>query len=167
MAMCAPTSAKDKKPPAAPGSPACKVYFLVSEQDAVTVNLPMVGLDDKQADWYKKEGGEFPTLCLVKADDSGQRVVANDSKAFDSYLDSVVGTSPLYLIAWEEHCVSVPNGTGACYAWSASGVLSRWDPVKKDFVSVSPIHSTNRTAYSSSSLSLLKNGLKEISEREH
>src|SRR5580658_7256579 len=115
-----PASAKDRKRPTDPGSSVCKVYFVVAEQDAVTVNLPMVGLNDEQRGWYKKDGGEFPTLCLVNADASGKRVVANDSSAFDSYLDSVVGASPLYMITWEEHRVFVPDNNGGHYAWSAS-----------------------------------------------
>jgi hypothetical protein len=166
VAMCLTSAAKEKNRPADPHSPACKAYFVVSEQDAVTVSLPMVGLNGKQADWYRKHGGEFPTLCLVNADASGKRVVANDSNAFDSYLDSVVGSSPLYLIAWEEHRIVVPDDSGGHYAWSSNGVLSRWDHDKKDFLAVSPIHNTNRTIYSSSSVSLLKDGLKEIADRE-
>lgn len=165
MGLCLPLAAR-KKRPNGPGSPACKAYFVVAEQDSVTVNLPMVGLNDKQADWYRKHGGDFPILCLVNADPSGKRTVAKDSPAFDSYLDSVVGTAPLYMIVWEEHRLFVPDGNGGHYAWSASGVLSAWDPVKKDFAPLFPLHNTNHTILTSSSVSLLKDGLREISERE-
>lgn len=166
LSFCLPAHAGSKKRPNNPGSPACKAYFVVAEQDTVTVNLPLIGLNDKQADWYHKHGGEFPALCLVNADSSGKRIVAKDSPAFDSYLDSVVGTAPLYMIAWEEHRVFVPDNSGGHYAWSASGVLSSWDSSKKDFAPLFPLHNTNRTIFTSSSVSLLKDGLREIAERE-
>lgn len=73
-----------------------------------------------------------------------------------------MGNAPLYLIAWEEHRVFVPDEKGGHYAWSASGVLNRWDYGKKDFIPVMPLHNTNRTILTSSSTSLLKDGLKEI-----
>jgi hypothetical protein len=136
----------------------------VTEQDTeVTVNLAMVGLNSHQSEWYRKRGGEYPDLCLARAVPSGKRV-ALDS-ASESYLDSVIGDTPLYLIAWEEHRAFVPDDEGGHYAWSANGVLSRWDDTKKNFVPVTPLHNTNRTILSSSSTSLLKAGLKEIEDR--
>lgn len=146
-----------------PTNESCKVYFVVAEKDANTVDLNMVGLNGPQEKWYKKHGGEFPSLCLVNGDASGKRVTLDE--ASEAYVSSVVGTSPLYLIAWEEHKVFVPDDNGGHYSWSANGILSRWDESKKDFVPLAPIHSTNRTIFSSSSTSLLKDGLKEIEVR--
>jgi hypothetical protein len=149
-----------KHPPAG----ACKAYFVVTEKDEKTVNLNMLGLNETQAKWYKKHGGEFPSLCPVNGDPSGKRITLPDA-ASESYIDSIVGDAPLYFIAWEEHRLYVPDGNGGHYAWSANGILSRWDQSKQDFVSIAPIHNTNRTILSSSSVSMLKDGLQEIQSR--
>jgi hypothetical protein len=141
----------------------CAAYFVVAEKDSTTVNLNMLGLSEPQQKWYKKHGGEFPSLCLVNGDASGKRVTQDE--ASEAYMNSVVGDAPLFLIAWEEHKVFVPDDNGGHYAWSANGTLSRWDKIKQDFVAVAPIHSTNRTIFTSASTSLLKDGLKEIESR--
>lgn len=57
-----------------PPTNSCKAYFIVTEQDAVTVNLAMVGLNEPQRKWYEKSGGEFPGICLVNGDATGKRV---------------------------------------------------------------------------------------------
>jgi len=136
---------------------------VVERDKEVTVNLAMIGLNRTQSKWYKDHGGEYPDLCLVNGDGSGNRV-ALDS-ASESYIDSIVGNAPVYSIAWEEHRRFVPDDNGGHYAWSSNGILSRWDDSKKDFVPVTPIHNTNRTILSSSSTSLLKDGLREIESR--
>ena len=146
-----------------PPTNACKAYFIVTEQDTVTVNLAMVGLNEPQKKWYEKSGGEFPGICLVNGDASGKRVTLDNGS--ESYISSVVGSSPLYSITWEEHKVYVPDDSGGHYAWSANGILSRWSYEKNDFVAIGPIHSKNKTIFTSSSTSLLKDGLKQIEEQ--
>jgi hypothetical protein len=146
-----------------PANKACKTYFIVTEKDETTVNLNMIGLNEPQGKWYKKHAGEFPSICLVNGDASGKRVTVDG--ASESYIGSVVGDAPLYSIAWEEHKVFVPDDNGGHYAWSANGILSRWDQTKQDFVALAPIHSTNRTIFTSSSTSLLKDGLQEVQNR--
>ena len=88
----------------------CKAYFIVVEQDAVTVNLKMIGFNDPQQSWYAKHGGEFPGLCPVTGDATGKRMTLD--AASQDHLESVVGTSPLFEIAWEEHKVFVPDTNG-------------------------------------------------------
>jgi hypothetical protein len=144
-----------------PPSTSCRAYFVVAEKDRITVNLTMVGLNGKQEKWYEQHGGEFPGLCLVNGNASGKRVTL-DSLTSSDYLDSIVGTSPLYMIGWEEHLVFVPDDNGGHHAYSANGILSRWDKDKQDFIPIGPAHNTNRTIFSSASASLLKDGLKEI-----
>src|ERR1700674_5701811 len=68
-----------KKPPTDLQSGACNAYFMVMERDARTSDLNMVGFNDSQASWYKKHGGEYPTLCAVTADASGERGVLDES----------------------------------------------------------------------------------------
>jgi hypothetical protein len=89
--------------------------------------------------------------------------------ASEQYISRIVGDSPLYLISWGEHRVLVPDDQGGHYAFSGNGILSRWDASKpngQDFVSVGPVHNTNRTILSSSSVSLLKDAIKQIDTRK-
>jgi hypothetical protein len=151
------------------GAPPCKVFFVAVEQDELTVQLRMVGLNKKQGDWYKQNGShkEFSGICLANANESGERVPLEAGS--EEYLSRTVGNSPLYLIAWEEHKVFVPDDQGGHYAFSANGTLSKWDNTKSDggrFVPVGPVHNTNRTILSSSSVSLLKDALREIRRKE-
>jgi hypothetical protein len=151
-----------------PQSP-CKVYFVAAEQDEeVTVNLQMVGLNEHQSDWYKKHGDQFAGICPADLDPTGKRVVLDE--ASESQLQSIVGDAPLYGIVWEEHRVFVPDTNGGHYAWSANGILSVWDRAtnngKGALTPIGPIHNTNKTIFSSSSTSLLKDALKEIQDRE-
>lgn len=144
----------------------CKAFFMVIEQDEMTVNLRMVGLNKQQNDWYQKEGDlkEFAGVCLVNASASGERVPLESIS--EDHINRIVGASPLYEITWEEHRVFVPDNNGA---FSSNGTLSRWDDTKPDggtFVPVGPVHNTNRTILSSSSVSLLKDAIKEIRHKE-
>jgi hypothetical protein len=149
----------------------CKVFFVMVEQDELTVNLKMVGLNKQQSNWYKKDGNqkEYAGVCIVHANESGAQVALESGS--EEYINRTVGDSPLYLVAWEEHKVFVPDTRGGHYAYSASGTLSKWrsDNIKPDggnFVPLGPVHQTNRTILSSSSVSLLKYAIKEIRRRE-
>jgi hypothetical protein len=157
--VLAPGTAAKKHPP----SNSCKAYFIVTEQDAATVNLAMIGLNEVQQKWYNKEGGEFPGLCVVNGNATGRRIPLDSGS--ETYINSVVGKAPLYSIAWEEHKDFVPDDSGGHYAWSANGILSRWNYETSDFVAIGPIHNENKTILSSSSTSLLKDGLKLIEEQ--
>ncbi len=147
----------------------CKAFFVAVEQDEATVNLKMVGLDKPQNDWYRKNGNqkEFAGVCLVSANESGERVPLESGS--EEYISRTVGDFPLYLISWEEHRVFVPDNQGGHYAFSSNGALSRWDnskPNGQNFVPVGPVHNTNRTILSSSSVSLLKDAIKQIRHKE-
>jgi hypothetical protein len=152
---------KDKAP--------CKAFFVAVEQDEVTVNLKMVGLNRPQNDWYTKNGNqkEFAGVCLVNASKSGERVPLESSS--EELISNAVGDFPLYLISWEEHRVFVPDDQGGHNAFSSNGTLSRWDnskPNGQNFVPIGPVHNTNRTILSSSSVSLLKDAIKQIRHKE-
>jgi len=143
----------------------CKVYFIAVEHDEQTSNLNMVGLNHPQRDWYEKHGAKYaPGVCFV-GDAKAKQVTVE--MVDESYLKNVVGIAPLYSIAWEEHLVFVPDNNGGHNAYHASGILSIWTPSDKGgaFAPVAPIHNTNHTILSSSSVSLLKEGLKEIADR--
>lgn len=141
----------------------CKVFFIAVEQDAITVNLRMVGLNKSQNDWYRKNQKDFAGVCLVHANQSNERVPLESLS--EDYINSIVGDSSLYLIAWEQHRVFVPDSDGGHYAYSANGTLSRWENGKK-FIPAGPVHNTNRTILSNSSVSLLKDAIKDIQRNE-
>ena len=147
----------------------CRVFFMIIEQDDTTVNLKMVGLNKPQHDWYKKGGNqkEYAGVCLVNATESGQQVPFET--ASEEFINRIVGPSPLYLIAWEQHRVFVPDNNGGHHAYSSNGTLSRWDKTKpegRNFVPVGPLHNRNRTILSSSSVSLLKDAIRQIRNQE-
>jgi hypothetical protein len=167
MLLCIPGMAGAGSKNEAP----CKVFFVMVEQDEVTVNLKMVGLNKQQSNWYKKDGNqkEYAGVCIAQASQSGEQVALESGS--EEYINRTVGDSPLYLIAWEEHKVFVPDNNGGHYAYSSNGTLAKWrsDNTRPDggsFVPVGPVHNTNRTILSSSSLSLLKDAIKEIRRRE-
>lgn len=146
----------------------CKVYFAVVEHDEQTSNLNMTGLTAPQKKWWEKHGAnESPGICLLNGDSSGERITAESSD--DSYVKRIIGSAPLYSIAWEEHRISVPDNDGGHYAFSAHGILSIYDPKANngtgDFKAITPIHDTNHTIFSSSATSLLKEAIGEIKRR--
>lgn len=145
---------------------ACRSYLVMVEQDQVTVNMQMTGLNGPQREWYSKDGDrkEYSGVCYLDADSTGRRVpieVATQS----GYMDKEAESSPLYVVFWEEHSVLVPDNTGGHYALSSNGTLMKYDPTWKDsFRPIGPVHNTNRTILSSSSVSLLKDAIKQIRE---
>jgi hypothetical protein len=104
----------------------CKAFFVMVEQDEITVNLKMVGLNKQQSSWYKKEGNqkEYAGVCIVHANESSEQIALESGS--EEYINRTVGDSPLYLVAWEEHRVFVPDTKGGHYAYSANGTLSKW-----------------------------------------
>lgn len=158
--------ARADKHPTDPKSPSCKRYFTIMEQDEETVNLALTGFNKEQQDWYAKHGGEYPDLCFLNADASGKRVVASKdadvSATVAAYTYSIIGDSkkPLFFISWEEHREF--DAQRGHYYTSSNGTLNRWDYDKSDFVPVGPVHNTNRTILTSSSVSFLKAALEEI-----
>ena len=142
--VAAGAGSKDKAP--------CKVFFVAVEQDEATVNLKMAGLNRAQNDWYKKKGnqGQFAGVCLVKANETGERVPLESGS--EQHISRIVGEAPLYMISWEQHRLFIPDELGGHYALSGNGILSRWDASKQNgqnFVPVGPVHNTNRTILSS------------------
>jgi hypothetical protein len=147
------------------GKTPCKAYFIPVEQDSLTVNLMMVGLNGPQADWYRKNGNqkEFSGVCAVNANESGKPVALESIS--EKYMERIIGDAPLYMILWEEHRVFVPDNYSGHYAFSANGTLSRWNGQSGNdgkFVPLGPVHDQNRTIFSSSSLSMLKDAIKQI-----
>ena len=147
---------------------ACKMYFMVVEHDIETSNLNMTGLTEPQRNWWTKHrANEFRGICHIDGNRSGERVTVET--ADEPYIDGIVGSSPLYSIAWGEERIFVPDKNGGHYAWSAHGILSIYSAAanagKGDFVSIAPVHDTNHTVFSSSALSLLKEALAEIRKR--
>ena len=128
----------------------------------------MVGLNKAQSDWFGKHGiREAPGVCIVNGNAKGERVTVESMD--EAYVYGIVGSVPFYSVAWGEKKVLVPDDSGGHYAYEARGILSVWTPSasngRGDFVAVEPIHDTNRTILTSSSLSLLKYALAEIKKR--
>jgi hypothetical protein len=124
----------------------------------------MVGLNKQQSDWYRKSGnsGENEGVCLVNLDPSGRQVPlkSNIDPAVDESISKTIGDLPQYVISWEEH--EDRNNAGYLY-YSANGTISM--AKQGTLEPVAPIHDTNRTRFTSSSVSLLKSALKEIRSR--
>ena len=143
----------------------CRAYFVAIEQDSITVNLQMAGLNKLQSAWYRKGGnsGEYEGVCLVNLDPSGRQIPlkSNVDPAVDESVSKTIGGLPLYLISWEEH--EDRNHAGYLY-YSANGTISLATQ-QGTLEPIAPIHDTNRTRFSSSSVSLLKAALKEIRSR--
>jgi hypothetical protein len=118
--------------------------------------MQMTGFSTPQQKWYEKHGGEFPTLCVATTV-SGGREALNES----TLINHLEGGIPVYVIGWEEHLMY--NGAGNRY-YEASGILYRLEDGK--YVQLAPLHNGNHTILTSSSTSLLKEGLEEIKRRE-
>ncbi len=95
-------------------------------------------------------------------DPSGGQVPlkSNIDPAVDESVSRTIGGLPLYVVSWEEH--EDRNNAGYRY-YSANGTISL--AKEGTLEPIAPIHDTNRTRYTSSSVSLLKAALKEIRSR--
>lgn len=189
LLLTGPALAKKKE------AAACSVYFLVVENDEITVQVPITWLNKPQASWYEKHGDrdKFAGICYV-------------SKATDAPADA-----PLYAVVWGEHLMSRPytytyqttqtvtgnvSGTvtdnqgntaqvygttstevpvqhtqsGVSNYYVADGWLAVWDETAKDgkadFVPVAALRNHNLTKFTSASASLLKDGMEQIQQRE-
>src|SRR5437867_1354028 len=63
----------------------CKVFFVVVEQDAGTLNLKMVGLNKNQNEWYRKDDELSKGVCLRNPDQSGEQIALESVS--EDYLD--------------------------------------------------------------------------------
>jgi hypothetical protein len=143
----------------------CRAYVSVIEQDQITVNVQMSGMNAEQASWYKKhhQDSKYAEVCFLDLDPNHkmaqvalQRAVAADNSP------ATIGGVPIYVLAWEEHSVFVPDQRGGHYAWSANGVLSELNQKTDEPEVIGPVHSKNRTIFTSSSTSLLKAAVVQI-----
>lgn len=144
----------------------CISYLFLMEHDAQTMNLNMSGPNGPQKSWYRKggQGKDFSGVCLIDADKTGRRVALADGvEDPDHYMESVVGDLPLYILGWEEHMELVPDNNGGHNAYYANGILYKMN-LNGDgkLVTIGPVHDTNKTIFSSSSVSLLKAAIKQI-----
>jgi hypothetical protein len=144
----------------------CKVYFVIAEQDYETSNLNMAGFNKPQEKWWSKNAKKTPEICYLNANPKGGQA------PLESLNDSFVNSDknlPIYAITWGESKYFVPDNNGGHNAYDARGVLSLWTPAadsgKGNFVTIAPVHNTNKTILSSSSISMLKEALSEIKKR--
>lgn len=145
----------------------CTSYLLLIEQDEETVNMKMTGANKPQADWFRKDGDgkDFAGVCLISADPSGKRVALDENNdASEKYLASLTEGTPVFLLSWEEHRIFVPDNKGGHYAYSANGAMFRTH-ADGNMTPIGPVHDTNRTIFSSSSLSLLKAAIKMVRQQ--
>jgi hypothetical protein len=100
--------------------------------------------------------------ALGNPDKTGERKAVIDGQDDpDHYLEQTIGDAPLYILGWEEHRVFVPDNNGGHYAYSSNGILYRMDYTGEGKMTpIAPVHDTNRTILSSSSVSLLKAAIK-------
>jgi hypothetical protein len=144
----------------------CKAYFVITEQDYETSNLNMAGFNKPQEKWWGKNAKKTPEICYLDANPKGGQVPLDSLS--NSFVDSNKNL-PIYAITWGETKYFVPDNNGGHNAYDARGVLSIWAPAadsgKGNFVTIGPVHNTNRTILSSSAISMLKEALNEIKKR--
>jgi hypothetical protein len=180
-----------KQKPLAP----CKVYFVAAEKDGVTANMQMFGLNKPQMNWYKKHGDRksFAGICYVTNADQikdgapvyaimwGEHLVTEpysysyttNQQMTSSTTGTVTddnGNSSDVSATTTSNVPVTHAGSGMKHFYVADGVLARFDPKggdgKAGYAPVAPLHNHNRTIVTSASVSLLKDALAAIRERE-
>jgi hypothetical protein len=147
----------------------CTAYLLPVEQDQATMNLKMSGLNDTQEHWYRKDGNkkQYEGVCIINADQTGKRIpITDDIDDPNHYLETVTGNKPIYVLGWEEHLIFIPNqGGGGHNAYSANGILYTINFAGGGSLKpLAPVHDTNRTILTSSSVSLLKAAILKLKD---
>lgn len=173
----------------------CEVYFVAAEKDGLTVNLQMFGLNKPQMKWYKKHGDRksFAGICYAANGDQikdgapvyaimwGEHLVREPymysyttrqqvtSDTTGRVTDDDGNTSHVEATTTSSVPVThASSGTKRFYV--ADGVLALFDPKgrggKGGYVLVAPLHNHNRTVVTSPSVSLLKDALAAIRDRE-
>lgn len=175
---------------------ACKVYFVAVERDGITTNLQMFGLNKPQMHWYKKHGDKkrLAGICyLTNANQvkDGAPVYAlrweehlvvqpysysyttsqqATSSTTGTVTDNDGNTSDVTATTTSQVPVS-HVGSGVKRFYVADGVLARFDAKadggKGDYVPVATVQNHNRTIFTSASVSLLKDALTAIRDREN
>jgi hypothetical protein len=140
----------------------CKSFLMMVEQDGATSDLAMTGLTDHQIDWIRKNQNkeEFQGICPFPFDPNNKRVPATLVKDPDQ---AHLGTRPLYVVRWKQERTFVPDNDNGHFAIAASGILYRMDMSGEGkLIPIGPVHDTNRTILSDSTVSLLKYVLNQI-----
>jgi hypothetical protein len=140
----------------------CESFLMMVEQDGVTSDLAMTGLTDGQINWIRKNQNkdEVRGICPFPFNPKNKRVPATLVQDPDS---GQLDARPLYVVKWKQEKSYVPDNNDGHYAIIASGILYRMDMSGDGkLIPIGPVHDTNRTILSDSTVSLLKYVLKQI-----
>jgi hypothetical protein len=140
----------------------CESFLMMVEQDAITSDLAMTGLTDGQINWIRKSQNkdEVQGICPFPFDSKNKRVPATLIQDPDP---SQLGARPMYVVRWKQEKSYVPDNGGGHFAISASGILYRMDMSGDGkLIPIGPVHDSNHTILTDSTVSLLKYVLKEI-----
>src|SRR6266567_6226311 len=143
----------------------CESFLMMVEQDGVTSDLAMTGLTKAQIDWIRKnqDKPEVRGICPYPFDPKNKRVPAT---LVQVPAPPELGARPLYVVRWKQEKSFVPDGNGGHFAIVSSGILYRMDMSGDGkLLPMGPVHDTNRTILTDSSVSLLKYVLKQIKEQ--
>jgi hypothetical protein len=138
---------------------------MMVEQDGITSDLAMTGLTNAQIDWIRKNQNkpEVRGICPFPFDSKNKRVPAT---LVQDPAPTELGARPLYVVRWKQERSFVPDGSGGHFAIVSSGILYRMDMSGDGkLVPIGPVHDTNRTILTDSSVSLLKYVLRHIKEQ--
>ncbi len=131
----------------------CESFLMMVEQDGVTSDLAMTGLTKAQIDWIRKnqDKPEVRGICPYPFDPKNKRVPAT---LVQDPAPPELGARPLYVVRWKQEKIV------------SSGILYRMDMSGDGkLLPMGPVHDTNRTILTDSSVSLLKYVLKQIKEQ--
>jgi hypothetical protein len=143
----------------------CDSFLMMVEQDGVTSDLAMTGLTEGQIGWIRKnqKKSEVVGICPFPFDPTNKRIPATLVKDPDP---SALNVKPIYVVRWKQEKTFVPDNKGGHYAIVASGILYRMDMGGSgNLIPIGPVHDTNRTIYTDSTVSLLKNVLKQVKDQ--
>jgi hypothetical protein len=140
----------------------CESFLMMVEQDGATSDLAMTGLTDNQIDWIRKNQNkdEVRGICPFPFDSKNKRVPATLVKDPN---EAQLGSKLVHVVKWKQEKTLVPDNNGGHFAIVASGILYRMDMSGEGkLIPIGPVHDTNRTILSDSSVSLMKYVLKQI-----
>ena len=131
----------------------------------MTSDLAMTELTEGQIDWIRKNQhkSEVIGICPFSFDRTNKRISATLVKDPDP---AAINGKPMYVVRWKQEKAFVPDSNGGHYAIVASGILYRMDMGGGgNLVPIGPVHDTNHTIFTDSTVSLLKNVLKQVKDQ--
>jgi PDZ domain-containing protein/PEGA domain-containing protein len=166
----------------------CAVYFSVLKNDQAPVHLLLWKMNEPQRSWYEKYGNRdrYAGICYLEngasppGDEPLYAIVWGEHLADEPYTYSYEATA--HAGSDVNPTTAGQNGASSASApvnnsssetkkhYVVDGWLAVWNlqtsGSKGSFVPIGPLHSHSRTDVTSTSLSLLKEAMEQISQRE-